>query len=263
VSSYFGLGPYEGREALNILEEEPLLASKQKLPWLVSAFVYPASTSGLVHIAVFVFLPRIVSLIVNLLASAIGPILREGTGYIIIFLTVPFYILFYSYVTYYTCYRINDSGKGNMRASDVPISDTFIASDFISEVVLLFGCAAICFWPPPVYYMLTKQTDLWFWVLSLCGGFFFPMALLRGVLFESFDALNPVDIIKSIIDTFLSYCGLVIFSLVIAGFILAALPRLPIWGFVIDAMRFYLVFVVVHRLGWFYWWNKDRLGWGL
>ena len=89
------------------------------------------------------------------------------------------------------------------------------------------------------------------------------MCFLRGVMFDSFDALNPIEIFRSILSTFLPYCGLVLFFMVLGGFAAAVLFRLPLWDFLQTCIILYLVFVLAHRLGWFYWWYKDKLGWGL
>jgi len=205
----------------------------------------------------------LVKFCVALLSSFLQPFLQFGTQYIIIFLTVPFYIVFYGYVFYYIAHCVVDSAKGTRRASDVPISGTFDAGDFISEVILLLGCFAICLWLAALYYGLTRRFDLTFWLLSAGGGFFLPMSLLRGVMFDSFDALNLISIIRSIFNTFFSYCGLVLFFFVLCGFVAAILLRLPLWGFLSKGITIYLVFVLAHRLGWFYWWHKDKLDWGL
>ena len=249
---------------MKILEEEPMLADECKLPWLVDAFLYPVTASAMIHIAVFVFLPRLVSLLVAISASFLSPrISGWGISYIFFYLTVPFYVVFYAYVFYYIAYCITDGAKGSRRASDIPIPETFDAGDFVSQAIILLGCVAICFWPTAVYYVVTERTDLWFWLLSTYGVFFLPMAFLRGVVFDSFDALNPMSIIRSVCNTFLSYCGLVLLFVVLGGFVAVVLPLLPVWGFLLAAVRFYLVFVLAHRLGWFYWWHKDRLSWGL
>ena len=248
---------------MKILEEEPPSADECKLPWLIDAFLYPISASGMIHIAVFVLLPMLVSFLLGLLAAVLSPYLREGTGYIITLLAVPFYLVFGCYVCYYIAHCVLDSSKGSRRASDVPIADTFSAGDLVSQVVLLFGCVAICLWPAGVYYLLRRQTDAWFWPLLACGGFFLPMSLLRGVMFDAFDALNPIRIIQSIGRSLPGYCGLALFFLVLAAFIVKVVPRLPLWSFLQQGLGLYLIFVLAHRLGWFYWWYKDKLNWGL
>jgi len=248
---------------MKILEEEPPLASEFKLPFIIDAFLYPISASGMIHIAVFLVAPLLVSLFVRLLSLFLAPYLMQGTGYIMKYLTVPFYIVFYSYVLYYIALCIFSSTKGRRRAPDLPLSGTFDIGDLASQAILLIGCVAVCFWPAAVYYVIKHQTDSWFWLLSACGTFFLPMTFLRGVMFDSFDALNPVSIIWSIIKTFLPYCGLVLFFFAVGGFIAAVLSKLPLWDILTQAVKIYLVFVLAHRVGWFYWWHKDKLGWGI
>jgi hypothetical protein len=87
--------------------------------------------------------------------------------------------------------------------------------------------------------------------------------LLRGIMFSAFDALNPIEIVRSIYRVSWSYCGLVLFFSVVSGLIVTVIPRLPFWEFLKQAVRVYLAFVLAHRLGWFYWWHKDKLDWGL
>lgn len=248
---------------MKILEEEPPLADECKLPWLIDAFLYPISASGMINIAVFVFLPILVSFLLGLLARFLSPFLMSGTSYIIIFLKVPYYVVYVSYVCFYIAHCVIDSSRGNRRASDIPIANTFDLGDLVAQVILLLGCVAICFCMVALYYIFTKQIDYWFWVLLVLGGFFFPMFSLRGVMFDSFDSLNPIEILRSILSTFLPYCCLVLFYMVIGGFVVTILLRLPLWRILKTGIIFYLVFVLAHRSGWFYWWYKDKLGWGL
>ena len=208
---------------MKILEEEPPLADECKLPWLIDAFLYPISASGMINLAVFVLLPLFVSFLLGLLARFLSPFLSFGTSYIIIFLKVPYYVVYGGYVCYYVVHCVIDSSKGNRRASDLPIANTFDAGDLVAQVILLLGCVAICFCMAALYYIFTKRLDYWFWVLLALGGFFFPMFLLRGVMFDSFDALNPIEIFRSIFSTFLPYCGLVLFFMALGGFAVMAL----------------------------------------
>jgi len=150
-----------------------------------------------------------------------------------------------------------------LRAPAVLTGDTLDAGDWISQVLTFAGCVAVSSLPAAVYYIFTERTDTSFWLLAAFGGFFLPMSLVTGILFDSFDALNPVDILRSIWQTFLPYCGLLLFFYAVGGLLAFVLPRLHLWPIVTQAVRVYLVFVVAHRLGWFYWWNKDKLGWGI
>ena len=248
---------------MKILEEEPPLADECKLPWLIDAFLYPISASGIINLAVFVIIPKFISLLVSVLASLLAPFLQFGTPYITTLLTLPFYIVFGCYVVYYVAHCVIDSTKGHRRATDLPIANIFSIRDLVEQTILLLGCAAICFCATGFYYLFTRRIDLWFWVPLAAGGFFFPMCFLRGVMFDCFDALNPIEIFRSILSTFLPYCGLVLFFMALGGFAAVVLFRLPLWGFLQTCIILYLVFVLAHRLGWFYWWYKDKLGWGL
>ena len=46
---------------MKILEEEPPLADECKLPWLIDTFLYPISTSGMIHLAFFVIVPILIN----------------------------------------------------------------------------------------------------------------------------------------------------------------------------------------------------------
>ena len=248
---------------MKILEEEPPLADECKLPWLIDAFLYPISASGMINLAVFVFLPLLVSFLLGLLARFLSPFLGFGTSYILAVPKVIFYIVFGGYVCYYIAHCVIDSSKGNRRASDVPVANTFDAGDLVAQVILLLGIVAICFCPAAFYYIFTRRIDSFFGFLVALGGFFFPMCFLRGVMFDSFDALNPIEIFISIFSTFLPYCCLVLFFMVLGALAGVILIRLPLWRLLRMCIILYLVFVLAHRSGWFYWWYKDKLGWGL
>ena len=243
--------------------ENAQLVVKRKFPWFIDIFLYPISASGIIYLAIFVFLPRLVSLLVGWLHSFLAKFLGIGASYIIGFLVLLFYIIFGCYVLYYFAECVLDSSKGGWRAPDVSIQQMPDRGDLLSQFLCILGCVAISFCPVAVYYVFTQRTDLLFWLFSGCGIFFFPMALLAGVMFDSFDALNPISIIDSIFKAFLPYCGLLLLVCGLGGFVAVILPRLPIWGFVSSGVKIYLLFVAAHLLGRFYWWHKDRLDWGI
>ncbi len=110
------------------------------------------------------------------------------------------------------------------------------------------------------------------------------MVLLTVVMFDSVDALNPILIIRSIFRTFVPYCGLVLVFCVLGGLVAPIISNLPkpyalqqtifyicivlnyLLGtaFIIQKIAFiYLAMVAAHLLGRFYWWHKDKLGWGI
>ena len=248
---------------MKILEEEPQLADECKLPWVIDAFFYPISASGMINLAVFAIVPELVSLLISVLASFLAPFLQFGTSYITTLLTLPFYIVFGCYVVYYVAHCVVDSTKGRRRATDLPMANIFSIRDLVEQTILLLGCIAICFCPAAFYYIFIRRIDSFFGFLVALGGFFFPMCFLRGVMFDSFDALNPIEIFISIFSTFLPYCCLVLFFMVLGALAGVILIRLPLWRLLRMCIILYLVFVLAHRSGWFYWWYKDKLGWGL
>lgn len=242
--------------------EEPQLVVERKLPWLIDMLLYPMSVSGIIHLLVFLLLPRLVSLLVNFLLRLIPEELRTA-AYEMELLYLPFYVVFYGYVVYYIIECVISSSRGSYRAPDPSIPDTLDWRDLVGQVLLLIGCVAFCFCPTAVYYIFTQRTGLVFWMLGACGAFFFPMALLRGIMFDSYDGLNPIPIIISIAGTFLPYCGLVLVFILLGGFVGVILPKLAVWDIVGDCVKIYFVFVLANFLGWFYWWHKDKLDWGI
>ncbi len=243
--------------------DETEQTGERKLPWLINAFIYPISASGMIHLALFVISPLLFSLFIRFIEYMLKPHLGLATGEITEPITIIFYVIFYSYVCYYIADCVIGSSRGRQRAVDLTMPNTISIGDFVSEAFIIIGSIAICLSPMLLYSFLAKRNDLWFWALSAYGVFFLPMSLLRGIMFDAFDALNPIEIIRSICRAFLPYWGLVLFFLVVGGFIAEGIPRLPFWEFLKQALKVYLVFVLAHRLGWFYWWHKDKLKWGL
>jgi hypothetical protein len=248
---------------MKILEEEPPLADECKLPWIIDAFLYPISTSGMVHLVVFVMVPLLISALIRFIEHFLGPHLGHATAEITEPVTLILYVIFYSYVCYYIADCVIGSSRGCRRAIDVTMPTTISIGDFISQAFIILGCIAICLSPMLLYSVFIKRHDLWFWALSAYGIFFLPMSLLRGIMFDAFDALNPIEIVRSICRAFLPYCGLVLFFIVVGGLVVEVIPRLPVWQFLRQIPTVYLVFVLAHRLGWFYWWYKDKLGWDI
>lgn len=259
--------------------EEPQLEVKRKLPRIIDIFLYPFSASGLIHLAIFGFGPLLLGLVHSLIFSRAGHL-----GAII---SLGLYILLVGYLFYYLAYCIFDSSKGGRRAPDIVLQGAPDRGDLVSQLFLMLGCVAVCFWPAALYYIFTQRIDLIFWLLLACAIFLFPMALLRGVLFDSFHALNPILIISSIFKALLKYCSLVLFFCILGGLvakIISDISDLPkpqglsqlinyifvflnyffSAAFIYKAIAFvYLAMVAAHLLGSFYWWHKDKLTWGL
>jgi DNA-directed RNA polymerase subunit RPC12/RpoP len=258
-----------------IEEIEPVNGSK--LPWIIDVFLYPTNASGIIHLMIFWFL-----------LPLIGPFLLRATDiFILIPLAIGVYLIFLGYMVYYIGLCVFDSSKGGRRAPDITNLDRPGKGELVSGLFLMLGAIAICFWPVALYYVLTKRIDLVFWVLSACGVFFLPMALLASILFDATHALNPAFIVSSIFRTFLPYCGLVPLFCVLGGLlaviasnifglpsaqslqqgigqIMLVLGRLFRVTLTYCGMAFiYLAMVAAHLLGRFYWRYKDKLGWGI
>ena len=248
---------------MKILEEEPPLADECKLPWLIDAFLYPISASGMIHLVVFVIVPLLISALIRLIVYFLQPHLGLATAEITEPITIILCVIFYSYVCYYIADCVISSGRGRRRATDFTMPNTISIGDFVSQAFIIIGCVGICLSPVLLYSVLAKRNDLWFLALSAYGIFFLPMSLLRGIMFDALDALNPIEIVRSICSALLPYCGLVLFFLVVGGSVVVVIPRLPLWEFLKDALGVYLVFVLAGRLGRFYWWYKDKLNWGI
>ena len=263
---------------MKILEEEPPLATERKLPVIIDVFLYPLSAAGMIHLVIFWLGPSLLGLISRLALS------RVPFG---ILIALVLYIILVAYTLYYLACCVFDSSKGGRRAPDITVQYAPDKSDLIAQLFLILGSVAICFWPASVYYIIVRRIDSVFWLLSACGMFFFPMALLAAVLFDATHALNPIFLIVSISKTLSKYCGLVLFYCVLGGLVAAVmsdLHNLPApqdlssaimymfviinyffsAAFIYKAMAIvYLALVGAHLLGSFYWWHKDKLDWGL
>jgi hypothetical protein len=251
------------RLAIEKLKQEvlkPDVPPERKLPWLIDILLYPTSVAGLVHLAMFVLVPWLVSIFLRLLGALLAPSLGGGTGYIISWVAVPFYAVFYCYVLYYLSHCVVDSARGQIRAPDIT-TETFDLGGLFSRAVVLFGCVASCFWPIAVYYIFTLRTDRWYWLLCGCGFFALPMSLLAGIIFDCLDALNPITLARSINKTLFSYLKLLLLLCVISGLAVVVLPLILPWVFLTRIVRIYLCFVVLHLIGWFYFKYQEKLNW--
>jgi len=238
--------------------EKHQLAVKSKLPWLIDAFLYPVSLHGMTYVAIFLFLFFLIGLLDRFVLSYA----RHYGGV----LSLILYVLLIGYILHYYAYCVFDSSRGGRRAPNISTEHTPDRADLLAHIFLILGCVAICFLPTAAYYLFTRRIDRTFWALSAVGFFFFPMALLAGIIFDSFDALNPIIIIGSILRTFFPYCGLIL-SFCILGGLLALIFRvsksIPARGLISKAVTFYLLLVAAHLLGRFCWHNKDKLDWGI
>jgi len=235
---------------------KPEPAGSPKLPWFMDVFLYPLNTAGVVHL---IFLWLLVFLLCPLGMEVAG----LGTEFVPIVYGLPI-----AYMLYYLTECIRDSAAGRCRVPDLWMDPTRLDKwDCLSRLLTVVGCTAVCFCPVSVYYVITERTDSTFWVLVAPGSFFFPMVLLAVVLFNSYNAMNPIFIIRSIFRTFFPYCGMVLLfncgALLIMriDFRLYSFRPLPAVPFFSRALQLYLVFVAVGLLGRFYWKYRKKLKW--
>ena len=251
--------------------EEPKLAAEveRKLPWPIDILLYPTSVSGIIHLVIFLLAPLLIKKLVFIYFGIVSLVL---------------YMLLIGYVFYYIGHCVFDSSKGGYRAPDISIYNVPDRGELISQLFLMFGGVAVCFCPAAIYYVITEQTDLLFWLLSTYGIFFLPMVLLTVVMFDSVDALNPIVIIRSIFRIFFPYCGLILVFCVLGGLVAPIISNLPkphvlqqtpfyicmVLNYLLGTAfiyqkiaLIYLAMVAAHLLGRFYWWHKDKLDWGI
>jgi hypothetical protein len=244
--------------AMKILEEETSLADQRNLPWFIDIFLYPFNLAGVIYLVSL-------WLLLFLLCPFVMAYLGLGIEYIPVV-----YLLPAAYSLYYFAECIRDSASGSRRAPNLHLRAGSAKPDrwdYISQLLVAVGSIAVCFSPVAVYYIVTERTDTIYWLLLGCGGFFFPMVLLAVVLFDSFNASNPILIIGSIFRTLLPYCGMVLFFY--AGALLfmkidSPVNRfwlLPMVPFLIKGIQLYMIIVAVGLLGRFYHRYEEKLNW--
>lgn len=248
--------------AVALREPEP--AVERKLPWLIDIFLYPTSTSGLIHLVVFVLIPLLIAIVRTLM----GPLgIAVGLPGFLLNLAIGLYLCWF--IT--ECVR--DSAKGGTRAPEAFATSDL--GDMWSQALHIMGCYLILLGPVGFYHAFTEKTDAIFWLLLAYGAFFFPMGLLACIMFDSIRGLNPILLVCSIFSTILHYVGLI---LLIVALILAfsALPDMqtddtqpsqasyiltPVVGGIFYGLSIYVAFVIAHLIGRFYWRNQEKLNW--
>lgn len=224
---------------------EPEYDGLRKLPWFIDIFMYPISLSGLMHIAVFVIIPIIAGFLLLL-----GFFVRIGL---------------FLYLGWYLTECVRDSAKGGTRA---PKAFAHMGlGEMWEQVQHIVGVYLIYLTPAMFYNLYANRYDVIFWVLLVTGSFFFPMALLTCIMFDSIRGLNPFLLLGSIFSTFFQYCGLVLLIIcVILSFVLMSgglqnLSKNILIENIIHFIQLYMVFIVAHLIGRFYWRNEEKLNW--
>jgi hypothetical protein len=240
---------------LTSLSPEP--PPERKYPWLIDIFLYPANIYGLFFLGIVVLIP----LAISILASCLGVFA--------VIIAVPAGIIntiIYGYIYWFLTQCVLDSAAGNIRVSDT-IAETPGPWEIVGRFLQIIACLLVCAAPAAAYFGYMRRIDLAFWLLAGGGTFFYPMALLSVLMFDSFEGLNPLIIIPSIFSTFFQYCGLVVLigAIIFLLFQIGKFFSSGFLGFVLyplfQAIILYLAMITAHLLGRFYFKYQEKLNW--
>lgn len=273
-------------------EVEPLLV--RRLPSFIDIFLFPLNPPGLIMIGILVGVP----LLMEVLSWVFGKlteifffvfllyIICVNVSVIIVNPVIAFYRLWFIG----ECVR--SSAEGQTRAPET-ISFT-PGPEVIWSFLRIFICIVIFAFP--LYYYVSwfdHERNVWYllWFLLIFpqtlvvlfgqGGttfhlllsfavFFFPMTVLSVIMFDSLRGLNPLLILRSILKTFVPYCGLIILLCALAapvvlmkkfviGQVLTGNFKFSLY--IIGVVNTYLILVAAHLLGRFYWNHEEKLNW--
>lgn len=256
------------------LEERQLLGGEMRayeteqtgerpLPWLVDIFLYPTNTTGIIHIFVFLIVPILIGLLDRFIFSYAH---HYGS-----FAIAILYIFLIGYCFYYFSECVRDSAAGGIRTPET-LGSTLGKDQMLEQYLTLFACYAFFFGPATfyrsyIYFSETEVNNVIFWSLLAYGVFFFPMGILAVIMFDSINGLNPILLVCSIASTFFQYCGL---AVLFSGFCFLRVQMLfwslkYRWGILVrilpDLVLLWLLFMVAHLIGRFYWRYKEKLNW--
>lgn len=234
--------------------DETTETATRKLPWPIDIFLYPTSKAGLMVYAIIIVIP----LLINTVAILLGPL---GFFVSIPGLVIKIVISLYTY--WYLCECIRDSAQGGLRAPDI-LTRSPSLGDMFFQMLKIVGCYIFFAGPMTFYFFHTHRTDVILWLLLAYAVLFFPMGLLAVIMFDSISGLNPLLLLASIFSTFFQYCGLVILLISLSfAFIKIASPLTQSWisRRLFNIVFIYLLMVLAHLLGRFYWRYQEKLYW--
>ncbi|MFZ0034055.1 MAG: hypothetical protein WAK60_03580 [Sedimentisphaerales bacterium] len=274
---------------------EPEPPPERKLPWIIDVLMYPTSKTCLIMLGVFIgikLLMKVFWLVLDSSESPFSPLYFFSVCFLVISLYVNIVIMLY--VFWYFCECIRDSAYGGIRAPE-----TVAKFDELKQSRCLV-INWIIFWLPPILYSLIKyppwrvwcalftlsegespigllfdviKDDIVFSLLWLYAIYFFPMALLSVILFDSLSGLNPLIIIPAILRTFFKYFLVVVVFYIPLIALLAMrelylyLPevifRFGLLGLLLRLAWVWLLLIVGHLTGRYYYRNEKKLYWGV
>ncbi len=233
------------------------MAGERKFPFFIDIFLYPFNATGVINLGIFIAVP----VLLDFVNSIIPVILSILYGLVYIVIRIFIYLYMYWYFT--ECIR--DSAEGFLRAPETMLTDVKIG-DMFWQTVNVIGPLMFFTGPFVLYMLFAQRADVIFWLLLVCGAFFFPMALLAVLLRDPASGLNLRLLVRSIRSTFRQYSVLVllfVLTIISISMIGHYLRRLLIFELLINAASIYLAFVAAHLLGRFYWRYQDKLNWGV
>lgn len=290
------------KEKLGIPEKEP--PPERKYPFFLDIFLYPANAPGLTILGIIIGIPILADILLWFLKLAtiqFGPIFVFYVFFKIIAFIIKVIIFLYIYWYYSECVR--DSAEGGLRAPET-MSSTPGLAEILGRLIRIVACFIII-WIPVLYYIIQPTLPylrgnvlilIWdllaacvtailsigdvypqlmreepvFSLLTMLSMFFFPIALLSVIMFDSLRGLNPILLIRAILKTFLPYCGLAILFAVFGILAVGAIKSLKFWNVVLFSTvlytvfklcAIYLFFIIAHIQGRFYWRYQKKLNW--
>jgi hypothetical protein len=245
-------------------------------------------------LGIFVVVPLLMAVFLRVLwlvVRVFPPFYVFAAFFLLISIIINIVILLYKY--WYLSECVQGSANGQIRAPET------LAATPAGEMMLLFLRMFVCviIFCAPIYYYLSRsrgiERNLWslfnfalffsrivasevgkggitFHLLLFFAVFFFPMTILSVIMFDSFGGLNPILIVRSIFNTFVPYCGLILLLCVLRvpiallrGFIVteALSGRAGLFIYLPKTVSIYLTLVSAHLLGRFYWKYQERLNW--
>jgi hypothetical protein len=230
-------------------------STQRKIPWFIDIFFYPFNWPGLKHLALFILVPPLLTIIEDSLPDPFNFMLSI-LNYIIKF-------LIFLYMYWYLAECVRESASGWTRAPQ-GFGGLPTLRDMFGQVINIIGCLAVFFAPFVLYMLFAQKAGIIFWLLLIYAVSLYPMTLLAVTLFDSGRGFNFHLIFKSISKTFLPYIGLVLF-LVLIVILISLIPSEAIdssfWNYILRMIVIYAAFIGAHLLGRFYWKYQDKLNW--
>jgi DNA-directed RNA polymerase subunit RPC12/RpoP len=243
----------DGQEPEEESPEETESIPQRKLPWFIDIFLYPLSAAGLTTLGIIIIIP----LLINIAIGLLGPF-----GLLLVIPGFVIRIVIGLYYLWYIAECIRDSAEGGIRAPETMANAPGLSEMFWQWLRILV-CWLLFVGPAVYYYVYTDSTDTIYWSLVAFAVLFLPMSLLAVVMFDSLRGINPLLVIGSIFSTFFQYCGLILIlgAVVLTTQATRNMPRDRWLAFISGYIGIYLMLVVSHLLGRFYWRYEEKLNW--